>query len=218
MCKKTKNGKLIFSEIFKGECKKLKKETVNFRSSPPEVLKTCSKFTGERPCQSVISIKLQVNIRIQSEYGKIRTRKTSVFGHVSRSNTYSEPSQRFNVFRTLSKIWIFLQKLLKAIIIFPKRSVLDLWLGSENAYLSISTDWPLEWPRAMYSIIHIQTPSIIANSDIFRHIHVSYLAMLRHISNPRHIQNPVKAYPSIFTTLCNTRISRTLPYSEFWHI
>ena len=39
-----------------------------FRSSHPEVflvkgvLKKCSKFTGEHPCQSVISIKLQSNI------------------------------------------------------------------------------------------------------------------------------------------------------------
>ena len=37
----------------------------NARSSPPEVflnvLKICSKFTGERPCRSVISTKLQSN-------------------------------------------------------------------------------------------------------------------------------------------------------------
>ena len=38
-----------------------------FRSSPPEVflekgvLKICSKFTGEHPCQTVISLKLQSN-------------------------------------------------------------------------------------------------------------------------------------------------------------
>ena len=38
-----------------------------FRSSPPElflrkgVLKICSKFTGEHPCRSAISIKLQSN-------------------------------------------------------------------------------------------------------------------------------------------------------------
>ena len=38
-----------------------------YRSSPPEVilgknvLKICSKFTGEQPCQSVISIKFQSN-------------------------------------------------------------------------------------------------------------------------------------------------------------
>ena len=37
-----------------------------FRSSHPEVfsvkdvLKICSKFTGEQPCQSVVSIKLQI--------------------------------------------------------------------------------------------------------------------------------------------------------------
>ena len=31
-----------------------------------------------------------LNLRIQSEYGKIRTRKNSVFGHFSRSNRRSE--------------------------------------------------------------------------------------------------------------------------------
>ena len=47
-----------------------------FKSSPPEVflgkvvLKICSKFTGEYPCQSVISIKLQINfIEITLRYG-----------------------------------------------------------------------------------------------------------------------------------------------------
>ena len=40
---------------------------IQYRSSPPEVflgkgvLKICSKFTGEHPCRSVISIKLQSN-------------------------------------------------------------------------------------------------------------------------------------------------------------
>ena len=39
-----------------------------FRSSSPEVflgkgvLKICSRFTGEHPCQSVISVKIQSNI------------------------------------------------------------------------------------------------------------------------------------------------------------
>ena len=47
-----------------------------FKSSPPEVflgkvvLKICSKFTGEYPCQSVISIKLQIKfIEITLRYG-----------------------------------------------------------------------------------------------------------------------------------------------------
>ena len=41
--------------------------SLNFRSSPPRVflrkgvLKVCSKFTGEYPCPSVISLKLQSN-------------------------------------------------------------------------------------------------------------------------------------------------------------
>ena len=32
-----------------------------------------------------------VNLRIQSEYGKIRTREDSVFGHFSRSETKRHP-------------------------------------------------------------------------------------------------------------------------------
>ena len=47
-----------------------------FRSNPPEallgkgVLKICSKFSGEYPCQVVISIKLQSNsIEITLQYG-----------------------------------------------------------------------------------------------------------------------------------------------------
>ena len=50
--------------------------TKNFRSSPPEVflgkgvLKICSKFTGEHPCRSAISIKLQSNfIGIRLQHG-----------------------------------------------------------------------------------------------------------------------------------------------------
>ena len=33
-----------------------------------------------------------------------------------------------------------------------------------------------------------------------------------------YIQNSVKAYSGIFRTLCDARILKTLPYSEFWHI
>ena len=36
----------------------------------------------------------EVNIRIQSEYRKILTRKNSVFGHFSRSGTYSEREKK----------------------------------------------------------------------------------------------------------------------------
>ena len=52
----------------------LKNETRICRSSHPEVflgkniLKTCSKFTGEDPCQIVISIKLLCTIRIAVLY------------------------------------------------------------------------------------------------------------------------------------------------------
>ena len=51
-------------------------ESFMFRSSRPEVfigkgvLKICSKFTGEHPCRSVISIKLQSNsIEITLRHG-----------------------------------------------------------------------------------------------------------------------------------------------------
>ena len=52
-----------------------KKESEIARSSPPEmfsgkgVLKICSKFTGEHPCWSVISIKLQATL-LKSYFGK----------------------------------------------------------------------------------------------------------------------------------------------------
>ena len=44
-------------------------------------------------------------------------------------NTYSEPFQRFKS---------VLQKYLKAIIIFPNCSILDLWQDYEYAHLSIT--------------------------------------------------------------------------------
>ena len=48
-------------------------------------------FTG--PCFPVFGLNTEiygVNLRIQSEYRKIRTRKNSVFGHFSRSVTFSD--------------------------------------------------------------------------------------------------------------------------------
>ena len=69
-------------------------------------------------------------------------------------DTYSEPYQRF-------KIELLPGIVKKTIIIFPKRSILDLWLGFEYAYLSINV------ARTM----------CIENSDILRHIQVPY----RHI-------------------------------------
>ena len=46
-----------------------------FRSNPPDVflgkdvLKICSKFTGEQPNQNVISIKLLCNYTLKSHFG-----------------------------------------------------------------------------------------------------------------------------------------------------
>ena len=59
-------------------CKQIHQESknINTRSSHPEVflgkgvVKKCSKFTGEYPCQSVISIKSQKNfINITPRHG-----------------------------------------------------------------------------------------------------------------------------------------------------
>ena len=67
-------------------------------------------------------------------------------------------------------------------------------------------------------------------SNVFSHI-VAYLnsCVTPAYLEPCYIQNPgifrtqdiseiCQAYSGIFTTLCNARILRTLPYSEFWHI
>ena len=116
---------------------------------------------------------------------------------------------------------------------FPKHSILDLWPGSEDTYLSISSNLLAEWPCAMYCMIHIQNPAYyrkfghsqayscliktylepcvtlaIQNSAVFR-----ILACLE-----SKIYSELKAYSGIFRTLCNTRIKRTLPYSELCHI
>ena len=53
---------------------------------------------------------------------------------------YAKPSQGL--------IWSILQKKLKAIIVFPNCSILDLGQGSEYAHLS-STHLLAEWPRGM---------------------------------------------------------------------
>ena len=65
------------------------------RSSPPEVfsgkgvLKICSKFTGEHPCRSVISIKLQSNfIEITLHHGRSPSCKLAAYFQ----NTFSKNS------------------------------------------------------------------------------------------------------------------------------
>ena len=69
--------------------------TVMGRSSPPEVflgkcvLKICSKFTGEHPCRSVISIKLQSNfIEITLHYGHSPVNVLHIFKTTFHKNTY----------------------------------------------------------------------------------------------------------------------------------
>ena len=59
---------LQFFSILRGICKRIFAEPQKFRSSRPEVflrkgvLKICCKFTGEHPCRSVTSMKLQSNL------------------------------------------------------------------------------------------------------------------------------------------------------------
>ena len=65
------------------------------RSSPPEVfldkdvLKICSKFTGEYPCRSVISVKLLCNfIEITFRYGRSPVNLLHIFRTPFHKNTY----------------------------------------------------------------------------------------------------------------------------------
>ena len=67
---------------------------INGRSSHPEVflgkgaLKICSKFTGEHPCRSAISIKLQGNfIEITLRYGCSHLNLLYIFGTPFLKNT-----------------------------------------------------------------------------------------------------------------------------------
>ena len=67
-----------------------------FRSSHPEVLlrkgvlKMCSKFTGEHPCRSVISIKLQSNfIEITLRHGRSPVNLLHIFKTPLLTNTSS---------------------------------------------------------------------------------------------------------------------------------
>ena len=60
-------------------------------------------FSG--PCFPVFGLNTEVygvNLRIQSEYRKIRTRKNSVFGHFSRSVTLEQQYLFQRVFHKLS--------------------------------------------------------------------------------------------------------------------
>ena len=59
--------------------------------------KKCSNTRSNSPAFRLNTESYSVSLRIQSECGKIRTRKNSVFGHFSRSERFS-------------KISLFLQK------------------------------------------------------------------------------------------------------------
>ena len=97
-----------------------------------------------------------------------------------------------------------LRKQLKAIIISPKRPILDLWQDSKCIHLSISTHELVERPHAMYCIKHNQNSVYFSK---FNHIQV--------YSGP--IQT-YQTYCGIVKTLCNSCIFRTLPQSESGHI
>ena len=69
-------------------------EKVNFRSSHPEVflgkgvLKICSRFTGEHPCRSALSIKLQSNfIEITLRHGCSLVNLLHIFRTPASKNT-----------------------------------------------------------------------------------------------------------------------------------
>ena len=163
----------------------------------------CIPTPNQNPCIFTKIGRPCVILEIQNP-GMLTSRAAGIF----RILTYLKPDRYSEPVKDLR--WSILQKYLKTTIVFPKNSILDLWQGSEYACLSISTNWPVEWPCALYCFSHIQKPaiirtlSIILNSDIFRLIPVVF----------RHIQ----PYRGIFGTLCVSCMFRTLSYKESWHI
>ena len=96
------------------------------KSSPSEVflekgvLKICSKFTGEHPCRSVISMKLQSNfIEITFRHGCCNVNLLLIFRTSFLKNTPLECCFIISLFSKFIKR-VYLAKLLKSSIDFPK--------------------------------------------------------------------------------------------------
>ena len=79
------------------------------RSSPQEVffvLKICSKFTGEHPCRSVISIKLQSNFEIHSSARVFSYKFASYFKNTfSKEHFWQAAFGCFWFYNTSQKFW-----------------------------------------------------------------------------------------------------------------
>ena len=110
---------------------------------------------------------------------------------------------------------------------FPKHSILDLWPGSEDAYLSISSNLLAEWPRAMYCMIHIQNPAYyrkFRHSQAYSCLTKTYLESCVTLA----IQNPAifrilaclesKTYSELKHILAYSERCVTLAYREPCHI
>ena len=78
-----------------------------------------------------------------------------------------------------------------------------LSLNNYSLTCRVTLSYVLYMPE--YVMIYIENSlSDIKNSDIFRHIHI--------------LSRNIQSCLGISRTLCNSFISRTLPYSESWHI
>ena len=91
-------------------------EVVVRRCSVKTVFLKISQNSQDNTCARVsFLIKLQasgVNLRIQSEYRKIRTRKNSLFGHFSRRVSMKESLRiKMNIRREKKSIWTIANKM-----------------------------------------------------------------------------------------------------------
>ena len=122
----------------------------------------------------------------------------TMFKTYLKPDTSSEPSQRFKV--------EFLQKQLKTTIFFSKAlrfgSLTRFWICLFLQKYSLTCRVTSRY--ILLNAYIFRTLSIIVNSDIFRHIHVLF--------------RQIQSYCGIFTSLCNSYIFRTQPFSESWHI
>ena len=158
-----------------------------------------------------------VNLSVQSEYRKIRTRQNSVFGHFSRSACCAPALRHYSFCKTLH---------LKSLIVFWIRlcslspySGLMLCTPSDTFRILAHSELCLFRYVQAYSSIFTHTEALLRRAQSYSGI-FSILCNPRitkpwHISNRRHIQNPVKP-DQAYSELCHSQNSLFRHYSPIF--
>ena len=99
------------------------------------------------------------------------------------------------------------------VIHFAKHTILNIWQCSEYFSVSTTAQSFVLWPYAMYCIRHIQNPGIF--STLFLQLYVDIFNHIQHyiLTHTETFLRHIQAYSGIFSTLCNTCIFKTFPYS-----